>query len=221
MSEQPTKVPGLRLCLALTRDGLTAYGNREAFTALRQWMQFVEESPEGEHYECHVAMSLEDDESRFDGKTPRNVAVLFDRRLADLFPHRSDTSPGFELTFMKTTKDGLDEMERYQHDALLPLDWNENLDDAIETATVLGDDVAAFHVAVTYRVKGDARNARIWFERALRAGDGEAALELAKMYMISDLEHERVREYLTTAIDSDSICEASREEAKALLAELS
>jgi uncharacterized protein len=87
-------------------------------------------------------------------------------------------------------------------------------------AAEAGDEVAMFNLGISYRNKGDTRNAKRWFEKALAAGDGDAALELAKMFLISELEIDRVRGYLREALADPCICEASREEAKRLLQEL-
>jgi len=87
-------------------------------------------------------------------------------------------------------------------------------------AAALGSTTSMFNLAITYRNAGDYREARRWFERLHADGDGDASLELARMHMISDLEDERVEAYLLAAARSSRVCEASREEAQALLVEL-
>lgn len=87
-------------------------------------------------------------------------------------------------------------------------------------AAELGSPTALINLGISYRNSGDARRARAWFEKAIKIGDGEAAFELARIYLVSDLETERVKEYLALAVRSESISEASREEAKRLLGEL-
>lgn len=84
-------------------------------------------------------------------------------------------------------------------------------------AAALGSTTSMFNLGITYRNSGNAREARRWFEALHAAGDGDASLELAKMYMISDLEGERIRAYLVAAVQSSNVCEASREEAQQLL----
>ena len=74
-------------------------------------------------------------------------------------------------------------------------------------------------ICITYRNLGDVRTARYWFEKAVAFGDGDAALELAKLYMVSDKEIEDVKRYLKIAAESDDISPASREEAERLLSE--
>jgi uncharacterized protein len=80
-----------------------------------------------------------------------------------------------------------------------------------------GSQAALLNLGISYRNTGDARAAKRWFEKSLQMGDGEAALELAKMYLISELETERVKKYLDQALQSKNTCEASREEARQLL----
>ena len=84
-------------------------------------------------------------------------------------------------------------------------------------AAALGAELSMFNLGITYRNSGDAREARHWFEKCHLSGDGDASLELAKMYMVSELEGVRVRAYLLAAVRSSHICEASREEAQRLL----
>lgn len=84
-------------------------------------------------------------------------------------------------------------------------------------AAAAGSQTALVNLGISYRNIGDTRRAKEWFGKALQAGDGEAALELAKMYLVSDLEIDRVKNYLTLALQSTNICEASHDEAKDLL----
>ena len=87
-------------------------------------------------------------------------------------------------------------------------------------AAALGSTTSMFNLGITYRNAGDSREAKRWFERLQADGDGDAALELAKMYMVSDLEGERIKAYLLAVIQSSNVCEASREEAQELLGDL-
>ena len=83
-----------------------------------------------------------------------------------------------------------------------------------------GEITALVNLGISYRIKGDIRKAKYWFERAIEAGDGSGALELAKLYMVSPKEEERTIEYLNLAITSSKMCEADIEEAQELLSEL-
>ncbi len=87
-----------------------------------------------------------------------------------------------------------------------------------QKAIAAGSELAFLNIAITYRCVGDMVNAKHFFERALESGDGEAALQLAKLYMVSDLEVETVRMYLQIAIDSTNAFDETKLEARQLLA---
>jgi TPR repeat protein len=94
-------------------------------------------------------------------------------------------------------------------------------DDAIKwerRAVDAGCIYAMINLGISYRIKGDLVLARSWFEKALDNGDGEAALHLAKLYMVSDKEVERIKKYLIIAMNNEQTCEYSVEEARTLLA---
>jgi TPR repeat protein len=96
-------------------------------------------------------------------------------------------------------------------------------DKAIEwemRAIELGHTSAMLNVGITFRIKGDMKLARSWFEKALAAGDNEAALQLAKLYRVSDLETARVKEYLQITMNGVNVCESSIHEATMLLHEI-
>lgn len=90
-------------------------------------------------------------------------------------------------------------------------------------AIAAGCKTSLFNLAVTYRRHGDSRKAREWFERSLAAGDASAALELAKLYLVSDKENERVVKYLSVVIASRAgidVSEDDMEEALSLMKEM-
>ncbi|MCX4030520.1 sel1 repeat family protein [Endozoicomonas sp. SM1973] len=82
-----------------------------------------------------------------------------------------------------------------------------------------GDISGMKNLGITYRIKGDIRKSKEWFEKALKAGDGSAALELAKLYMVSEKETKTVMKYLQIAISSKNMCESDIEEAEDLLSQ--
>ncbi len=84
----------------------------------------------------------------------------------------------------------------------------------------LGEDLSMLNLAITYRIVGNISKAKYWFEKSLAAGNGEAALALAKLYMVSDKEQESIKHYLSIAVNHMSICEESCQEANELLVNL-
>lgn len=121
----PSKEAGTRLCISVSEKGVYVYGNKPAFKSLAKWMSWIAESSEADHFECHVAMSLEDDESKFEGKAPRNVWVLMDKKIADSFAKRTESNPGFELTFMAVENQDLEHLAQFQKTGVLPDEANE------------------------------------------------------------------------------------------------
>jgi len=90
-----------------------------------------------------------------------------------------------------------------------------------EKAIQAGNTASMSNLGITYRMCGDIRKAKFWFEKAIAAGDDETALELAKMYLVSDLEKERVKHYLEMVLTAKHCTEAGRDEARDLLDQLS
>lgn len=112
MTTRPEKKSDARLCLSVRRDGLTAYGNTQAFQSLAEWLSWLSKSDPKEHFECHVTMALEDDASLFEGKRPRNVWTVADHAMRGIVTPRSSKHPGFELTFMMAGAAELDQMAK-------------------------------------------------------------------------------------------------------------
>jgi hypothetical protein len=116
----PLNEAGTRLCISVNENGVSVYGNKPAFKSLAAWMSRLAESAETDHFECHVVMSLEDEESKFEGKTPKNVSVLMDKKIADSFAKRTESNTGFELTFMAVENQDLEHLAQFQKIGLLP-----------------------------------------------------------------------------------------------------
>jgi TPR repeat protein len=87
-------------------------------------------------------------------------------------------------------------------------------------ASKLGNTTGMFNLAIHHRGLGNSRLATALFEKALEGVDDEAALELAKMFLVSDLETGRVENYLRRVLESPYVSESSREEALVLLDDL-
>jgi hypothetical protein len=115
----------VRICMAITPAGLTAYCNKEAFLLLANDLTRLAHSPEKEHYETHVRMRYEDADCVFEGKKPSNVWVLRTKSLAPLLaPHGNPEIQDFELTFMMMPEAELDDLTKCQETGLLPDGWN-------------------------------------------------------------------------------------------------
>ncbi len=143
--------------------------------------------------------------------------------LADAAYERGDFSEAF-ARFLELAEGGdLDSMARvacmYADGEGTPQSSDKSLGWDLKAAA-LGGTTSMFNLGIAYRNSGDAREAKRWFEKLHADGDGDASLELAKMYMVSELEGERIKAYLHEAVRSSHICEASREEAQQLLDEL-
>jgi TPR repeat protein len=87
-------------------------------------------------------------------------------------------------------------------------------------AIELGDVSAMINAGITYRFKGELIKSKYWFEQALENGNSSGAIELAKLYMVSDKELDRVKEYLVIAMRDENLCEGEIEEVKQLLSSL-
>ena len=96
----------------------------------------------------------------------------------------------------------------------------DNLDRArawYRRAIAAGDRIALYNLGVSYRRTGDMLAAKGCFEQALAAGDTEAALDLAKMYMICPNHRETVLAYLKVLLADEDAIPSCREEAAGLV----
>lgn len=84
-----------------------------------------------------------------------------------------------------------------------------------------GDAAAASNIAILYKEQGKNRLVFSWYARSAVLGDGDSELELAKLYLAGRGVRRSIpnaKKRLRTALTSKRITEASREEAKELLA---
>ncbi len=84
-------------------------------------------------------------------------------------------------------------------------------------AIELGSVVSMGNLASTYKNIGNLVDAKKWLMKAIDAGDGDAALELAKIYASEESDTSVVKKYLDIVVNSDNVCESSVDEAKSLL----
>jgi len=82
-----------------------------------------------------------------------------------------------------------------------------------------GSSCGALNLAIDRRNEGDVRSATIWFKKAIAMNDGQACIQLAKMYKNRKGGQKTAMDLLRQAQRLE-ISEASEEEAEALLKEL-
>jgi TPR repeat protein len=80
---------------------------------------------------------------------------------------------------------------------------------------------AASNIGTVIRDKQDLRQALSWFERAVKLDDGDANLEIARIYLRKGNEIKAVR-YLrqTLKAKADDVTEGSKDEARRILRQL-
>lgn len=85
-----------------------------------------------------------------------------------------------------------------------------------------GEVIAFTNIGTVYRDVGNFERARFWFLKAYKSGDGDAALELAKLYLSSKKKSRIVhaKKYLRLTLKSKCVTEASIEEANGMLKKL-
>jgi hypothetical protein len=108
---QPQASDRSRICLNFSRDGLNVYANRQALMDLRDQLTWLIDSPSDDPYHCHVLMALENDESKFDGKRPRNAGVVFDDDASDMFKADIEGGEVVDLSFFLMSDPDLDDMQ--------------------------------------------------------------------------------------------------------------
>lgn len=82
-----------------------------------------------------------------------------------------------------------------------------------------GESFAANNAAVIWRDCGKRANAIKWFKKAIALGDGDANLNLAKMYLATN-NFVQARHYLRRTCDAAFVTQGSKEGARRLLRSL-
>jgi uncharacterized protein len=80
-----------------------------------------------------------------------------------------------------------------------------------------GEASAASNIGVMLRKEGHTKRALGWFERAVRLGDEEAHLEIAKHYLRNEKNPVKAIPHLRKVCRSNCVTEAGRQEATKLL----
>jgi TPR repeat protein len=85
-----------------------------------------------------------------------------------------------------------------------------------------GERCGALNLAIDRRNAGRARSAVIWFKKAIAMNDGEACIELAKIYAAMESKQGSAIELLEQALlmSPTDISDSGREEAESLLREI-
>lgn len=86
-----------------------------------------------------------------------------------------------------------------------------------------GNSAGATNIGTIYRDEGKADKALMWFKRAVKLGDGDANLEIAKLYLREKRYYQKAIPYLVRTIKAASgteVTENSRREARRILKKL-
>lgn len=83
-----------------------------------------------------------------------------------------------------------------------------------------GDSSAACNIGTVYRARKSNARAMFWFRRAVALGNADALLEIARLEAESGNNRKDALRHLTQLLRHKDIAEVTREDAKALLAEL-
>jgi len=87
-------------------------------------------------------------------------------------------------------------------------------------AVKAGSITSLYNLGVSFRSKGNVSEAKHWFEKALDAGDRDAALDLGKLHMICEAEQDKVVFYLKLFLQSNNSLEDSQKEARDILSKI-
>ncbi len=83
-----------------------------------------------------------------------------------------------------------------------------------------GSDSAANNIGCIWRDRGNLGRAILWLKRAAKLGDGDANLNIAKIYLHRKRDLRKATDYLNRTRKSRHATEGSKEEARLLLGEL-
>ncbi len=82
-----------------------------------------------------------------------------------------------------------------------------------------GDAAAANNIGILWRNEGKSKKALSWFRRAVKMGDDEANLEIAKYYLGKENNMRKAIPHLERVYRSNRVTEAGAEEAARLLSQ--
>lgn len=113
-SERPSANPQSRLCLRFSVDGLDVYANREGLIDIREQLTWLINSSPDDFCHVHTLLTLENDESRFDGKRPRNAGVVITDDAAEITNADIEGGVCVDLSFFMTTDEQLNDLQKEQ-----------------------------------------------------------------------------------------------------------
>lgn len=120
----PKRKSGAEICVTVAGRGVTVYGNRQAFKSLAEWMTWIANSKETEHYECHLMWHLQAPSALLDGKK-RAVWVLFQKNLSRAL-RRLPKMEDFDISFMAVGKKDLAELRKFEKKGVLPKNYYQD-----------------------------------------------------------------------------------------------
>jgi hypothetical protein len=133
--QRPETPSDARLCLYVSEDGVTAYGNRPALLNLAAQLQFIAAAPPDECDEIHARLNMRIREDNAALNESTNVwVVLAETKIT----HSAVQSPlavnadggfriGFDMSLMHASETTLDELEKFKASGV---DTSPPMDDA-------------------------------------------------------------------------------------------
>jgi len=123
---QPKNQRGVELCITLTKNGVSLYGNPRALKSLAEWLSWIASAHATEHYHFHVPWHLGNLFHK--PGTPYDIRFLFDQRMSRAVGKPKKGEMGFDtrfdIQFMAVTKADLARLRKRQSSGLVPDDWN-------------------------------------------------------------------------------------------------
>jgi TPR repeat protein len=83
-----------------------------------------------------------------------------------------------------------------------------------------GDSASANNIGCILRDRDELRKALMWFQRAVKLGDGDANLQIAQIYLRNNRTRKKAIQYLHKTVAAPYVTDGSIEEAKALLKQI-
>jgi hypothetical protein len=120
----PKTAGGAELCIAVTRAGVTVYGNPKAFKSLVEWMAWAGSAKSKRGREVHLNWHLQS-YAGMKSTAQRNVWVLVEDELKSVLSQPDRDHRDFEVTFMLVGSKDLKELKRRKVAGTLPQSWND------------------------------------------------------------------------------------------------